>query len=708
MKQIDYAFAFGTPHRLTAALPDHGVKTLLDADREGVTMKWTYDRMDQYEIGACVVPKVNWSVRFSVAADGSDLVAHSWRRLEGWLPILYQEFGDEEGQVSLAMAGTASATLVKITVRNSGERSRQYSIRCGRNEGGGFNPAWVDPRGTANVLQAGHNDRADRILVLGLGADRFIAGMKQFTMIWELAPGEERSGWVIRPHEAFMSELKQLEDADWDAEWNSAITAWRSRVEPAHKTLIPDPALFLAFKASLADLFVMREVFSDGYIASVCGTEIYRNTNPFEPSQVPIVLDQLGMEEEAEQGIRFFMEQQEQDGDWTGAKGWTFTMWGGTGFKSHTIMEHYRLTNNKAYLELAFPRMLASSRWQERMRNSTRYSAEELAERGLMPRGMGDCGLLNGDDHFGVFYPHNIWAVYADKLALEAAEILGKDEHIAELSQIYQEGRKALLESLSSGTIIAPDGSRWIPASSNNTSGSRWGALHALYPTGLLPEDHEWINGTIQYMENHLSLGGLPVDTGGLKGGMWVSAALDDLANAHLVRGDGDAAVEYLYRAINHGTPLITWCEERGQEPGTNTCTGDRQHLWTPLAIVRVLRNSLLMEKGDILHLAQGIDREWLTSGQPVGVVAMNTHFGQVSYRLQFDKTQSIIQGTCSLTGTGSKRPAQTYLHVRLPAQYGIVQAVVNGTPVPCRDETIQLGLTKGPITFQIELEALK
>ena len=44
---------------------------------------------------------------------------------------------------------------------------------------------------------------------------------------------------------------------------------------------------------------------------------------------------------------------------------------------------------------------------------------------------------------------------------------------------------------------------------------------------------------------------------------------MDDLANAHLVRGNGDLAIEYLYSAINHGTPLVTWCEERGQEPGT-------------------------------------------------------------------------------------------------------------------------------------------
>ncbi len=47
-----------------------------------------------------------------------------------------------------------------------------------------------------------------------------------------------------------------------------------------------------------------------------------------------------------------------------------------------------------------------------------------------MPRGFGDCGLMDDDDLYGVFLPHNIWAVYADRLTVEAAEILGKTEDL--------------------------------------------------------------------------------------------------------------------------------------------------------------------------------------------------------------------------------------------------------------------------------------
>jgi hypothetical protein len=45
-----------------------------------------------------------------------------------------------------------------------------------------------------------------------------------------------------------------------------------------------------------------------------------------------------------------------------------------------------------------------------------------------------------------VFFPHNIWAVYADRLALETATILERAGEIEELSRLYERGREAPAE----------------------------------------------------------------------------------------------------------------------------------------------------------------------------------------------------------------------------------------------------------------------
>ncbi|HKM56705.1 MAG TPA: hypothetical protein VJY33_25095 [Isosphaeraceae bacterium] len=208
---------------------------------------------------------------------------------------------------------------------------------------------------------------------------------------------------------------------------------------------------------------------------------------------------------------------QEPDGNWADPKGWGHLMWGGSGFKAWAAMEHYRLTGDREFLARVYPRLAASSRWQERERSRTRMiqTGERPLTYGLMPRGMGDCGLMDDGDLYGVFLPHNIWAVYADRLALEAAEILGRTSDIDELRQIHDSGRADLLADLDRGAIREAD-YRWIPGVPAKTSGSRWGVLNALHPCQLLPPEHELISGTIRKIESNVSPGRLPIHTGWL------------------------------------------------------------------------------------------------------------------------------------------------------------------------------------------------
>jgi len=189
--------------------------------------------------------------------------------------------------------------------------------------------------------------------------------------------------------------------------------------------------------------------------------------------------------------------------------------------------------------------------------------------------------------------------------------------------------------------------------------------LNIAFPCGLLPPDHELVTGTLRYIESHVSPGGIPVNTGWLTNGMWVAITLDNVAEVQLQRGNGDAAAGYLYATLNHGTPLYTWCEERGQEPGSAKCTGDRQHLWTPVAVVRALRDMLVMEQADGLHLALGTAREWLASGKPVGIAGAPTHFGPVSYQMQYNAASSRVTGEVSFADRSP--PASVVLHIRLP-----------------------------------------
>jgi len=671
--RIDFAYAFAPPHRVTLGRPDRSERTLVDLQPGSVRLAWSYDDLRGFPPAIFRTPPTLWSVTITPQVEGRAFARHTWKRAEGWLPSTLTRFEDPAGSITVELMGGMEAAVGRVELRNADGAPRRFALRC---ESGawGENPGWLEPdHHRADHLTAGWNERADRVLLVGIGAettserlDRRPTGPRSLLMAWTLQPGETRTAWLVRPYHAYSADLAALRARGWAADMESGKREWRALVARAARYAIPDPGVLDAWRACLADLFIMREPAAGGHIAAVPGTEVYRAANTHEAAISAISLDQLGLHREAERGYRLPLELQEPDGNWDDNRGWGHTMWSCSGFKTWFIVSHWKLTGDRRYLERVYPRMLAASRWREQQRARTRVlekGARPLTY-GLMPRGFGDCGLYDGDDMYGVFLPHNIWAVYADKMAVEAARALGREADARELEAIYEAGRHDLLNAMERGAI-AEDGYRWIPGAPGKTSGSLWGGLNALTPCELLPPDHPLIEGTIRHMESRLSPGGIPIHTGWLADGMWVAITLDNLAEAHLRRGDGDAAARYFRATLNHGTPLVTWCEERGQEAGTTTCTGDRQHLWTPITIVRTLRDMMVTEHPDGLHLALGADREWLGSGERIGVTGAATEWGPVSWSLRWDRSEGVVEGEVTLHP--KRKPARLTVHVRLP-----------------------------------------
>jgi len=104
---------------------------------------------------------------------------------------------------------------------------------------------------------------------------------------------------------------------------------------------------------------------------------------------------------------------------------------------------------------------------------------------------------------------------------------------------------------------------------------------------------------------------------------------------------------------------------------------GYRQHLWTPLAVVRFLRDALIMEQGDALHLGLGTARRWLSQGKKIGVREAPTHFGVVSYRMESDVDHRVIH--LEIRPPERKAPREMVLHVRHPQRAAIREVILDG-----------------------------
>jgi hypothetical protein len=690
-EQVNFGYAFAPPHRLTVARPEASEKTLLDAEPGLLTVSWSFDDLRGMPLATFKTPRTEWRVKVRPRIDGRAFSQSTWKRGGGFLPLLDNEYRDAGGRLRLEAIGGEGAALMKIAVENTDSREHRFELTC-EVQGGwvAHNAAWMDTGRDPDALLACQSDRPDRVLMFGLGGAEYPVAAKSMTLAWKLQPGERREGWLIRPYRAYQADLAALRRENWQGRFDSAKAEWQTLLGRAAGFDIPDEGVRNAFLASLADVFIMREPLKDGYMGTLCGTEGYRATNPGEPCLAAIALDQLGYHREAANGLRVHMDMQEPSGEWADPKGWAHHCWGAAGFKAWAAMEHFRLTGDRAYLKTVYPRMAACSRWQDSKRRQTGTSAEP-AERGLMPRGMGDCGLMNGQDFFGVFYAHNILTLFADRLSAEAAEELGQTAEAAGLRKIYDTGLEAFRASLETGSI-REEGYRWIPNSPGNRGGSKWGMLYTLFPAGLLAADDPLVTGSLKHIERTISPGGQPVHTGWMADGAWVGITLDNVAEAHLALGNGDQAVRYLYSSLNHGTPLYTWCEERGLEPNDKKTSGDRQHLWTPVAVLRLLRDALVMEQCDRLHLALGTARSWLGPGRGVGVQKAPTHFGAVSYRIEPDPSGRAMRAW--IEPPARRAPREIVLHIRHPERARMRAVAVNSRPADAFDaekETVHL-----------------
>lgn len=679
MPVVDFSYSFAPPHRMAVGLPDASERTLLDLTPGGLKLSWTTDDLTTFPVLAFKTPKVEWGLQLGFEVDGQEVTESSWRRVEGYFPALETNFTSAGCEAKLTCWGGKSACVTRIEAHNTDAKAHRLVIRV-QSTAWGENPAWVRPgEWPGDALQCGWNERADKLIAFAVGADAYslaesgkAPSPNSMVLVFDLDAGESKTGYLARPYEAYRKELPELRRRDWEVEIVEARAEWQRLLDSTTQFQAPDEGAHQAYKACLADCFIMREPIADGSIASVPGSEVYRAANTGEAAIVAIALDQHGLHEEAERGFRAPLAMQEEDGNWEDERGWGHFMWACSGFKAWALWEHYKLTGDKGYLCALFPRLLASARFHERERETTRLEprGEHRATYGLLPRGFGDCGLKDDGDLYGVFLPHNYLAWYADQVALWAAQELG--ESAVELEQLVTRAKGDLLAAMEWGAIREADFA-WLPGVPGKTSGSRWGALYALTPCRLLEGDDPLIEGTLAKFETPLSEGGLPVDTGWLEGGLWVAIALDNFAEAHLARDEGDAVASLFYATLNHATPLVTWCEERSPEPGATTCTGDRQHLWTPVAVVRCLRNLMIREdlSAQGLHIAQGMPRHWLGSGARVGAEKAATHFGPVTYSLQYDEATGTVEGT--LEADWREAPDWVDFHLRLPEGLKII-----------------------------------
>ena len=120
-----------------------------------------------------------------------------------------------------------------------------------------------------------------------------------------------------------------------------------------------------------------------------------------------------------------------------------------------------------------------------------------------------------------------------------------------------------------------------------------------------------------------------------------------------------EKARAYLYPALDHASPLVTYCEERGWEKNSERISGDKQHLWTPLSVCQYMVDAVYFSFKNETHFLAGICPEWIENGDLFAVKDLKTPFGNttLSIKKETDFYRFSVETERPMTGT-------TVLHI--------------------------------------------
>jgi hypothetical protein len=143
---------------------------------------------------------------------------------------------------------------------------------------------------------------------------------------------------------------------------------------------------------------------------------------------------------------------------------------------------------------------------------------------------------------------------------------------------------------------------------------------------------------------------GLVCDTAFMEKGLWTYFG-SFYGHAWLWLGDGRKAASTLYAFGNHASPLMCWREEQMPVGGTPkgakpVYSGDMPHNWASAEFIRLIRHLVILERGEELHLLEGLPGAWARAGAENRFSEIPTLFGKVSLKLRVaaDGNQATVQ----------------------------------------------------------------
>jgi hypothetical protein len=444
---------------------------------------------------------------------------------------------------------------------------------------------------------------------------------------------------------------------------------WQTAPLPYGHIEIPDAGVQALLDSSIRNIYQAREI-KKGLPAFQVGPTCYRGLWVVDGSFLLEAITYLGRADETRNGVKYLMSFQRDDGGFMLMD----AHWKETGIALWAITRHARLTGDKEWLREAWPSVERGFAFIRKMRG---MPAPEAPNARLIPDGFSDGGLADKVPEYTNIY----WTMAGLRAAIEAARWLGKTEEAADWQKEYDSFLRRFRRAAERDTRLDAHGNHYVPIRMRfdekiPPQKAQWAFLHSVFPGKVFAANDPLVQGNMA-MLSAVEKQGLVQDTGWLKDGIWTYFG-SFYGHAWLWLGEGDKAARTLYAFGNHASPLLAWREEQMPVGQGDQVVGDMPHNWASAEFIRLVRHSLILERGNELHLFEGVPAKWARPGAVTRVRDIATEFGPISF--EFCVAKDGTSGILKLTPPQRTPPTRIVLHLdHWTGQTGTLDLSVQG-----------------------------
>ena len=358
-----------------------------------------------------------------------------------------------------------------------------------------------------------------------------------------------------------------------------------------------------------------------------------------------------------------------------GKSGYNYIPWGcQNGVVMWGMIEHYRLTDNRAWLEQILAKLIAGCDWIISQRKNTMKKdsqGRKVPHWGLLPKATwtddpGGDHVLSFTDAFNYLGMKSVARALAELDHPEAERLQREAAAYREdiLAALHWSVRHAPKFRLTGGREVS-----YIPASLYKLRPTLhpWHLVEVanlnLVKTGLLEAKDPLIGSILRIAEDVPCCMSFGISTS--------EPFYSPQIYAYFLRDELDHMWQSLYAIFARGfarTTLVGLEEQWG--------------VWglTMMPLLRDLRNTMIWEDGDILRLAQGVPTAWLADGRQFSLRKAATYFGPASLEVRSHLSEGRIEAT--IESPTRKSPKSITLRLRNPLDKPIKRVTVNGKNV--------------------------